>query len=144
MSVEENKALVRRYIEDLDKGDMAIMEKYFATNCVYHSPGGVDLRGFEVLREQGIKHFNAFPDFQHTIEDMIAEGDKVVARFTDRGTHKGEYMGITPTGKQVMYTGIMIFQIADGKLVELWGEYDALGLMQQLGAVPPPGEGDNE
>jgi len=79
----------------------------------------------------------AFPDGRYTIEDMIAEGDKVVSRWTVRATHKGEYQGIPATGKQVTFTNIVISRIAGGKIVEAWGEYDSIGLMRQLGAIPP-------
>jgi len=136
MSTEENKALVRRYIEELDKGDMAIMEKYFATNCVYHSPGGEAIRGIDGLKKYGSMFHTAFSKMQHIIEDMIAEGDKVVARFTFRATHTGEFRGIAPTDKQVEFPGIAIWCIADGKIVEEWAAFDTLGFMQQLGAVP--------
>jgi predicted ester cyclase len=78
----------------------------------------------------------AFPDWHRTIEDIIAEGDKVVIRFTFRATHKGEYQGVPATGKQVKETGILIFRIASGKIVEVWEEADELGFMRQLGAIP--------
>jgi len=140
MSAEENKALIRRYIEELDKGNTAIVDQLVAANCVVHYPGGLDVRGPEALKEHAAKFYTAFPDFLHTIEDIVAEEDKVVARFTNRGTHKGEFMGIAPTGKQVTFTAIGISRITEGKLVEAWVDYDALGLLQQLGAVPPLGE----
>ncbi len=94
---------------------------------------------------QGLKQFvtvvtAVFPDWHPTIEDMIAEGDKVVVRFTGSGTHKGEFMGIPPTGKQVTITAIAIQRIAGGKIVENWLQADMLGMMQQLGVVPPPGQ----
>ena len=82
--------------------------------------------------------FTAFPDMHVTIEDQIAEGDKVASRLTVSGTHKGDFMGMAPTGKQMMITGIDIVHIKDGKAVERWGNLDDLGLMQQLGAIPPP------
>ena len=77
-----------------------------------------------------------------TIEDLFAEGDKVVLRFTFHGTHQGEFMGVAPTGKQVTMPGIDIFRIADGKIVELWGQEDVLGMMQQIGAIPGPGHSE--
>ena len=96
------------------------------------------------LTGEGYKQFfamthSAFPDFHSTLEDMFAEGDKVVQRFTARGTHKGEFMGIPPTGKQVTITGIAIHRITGGKIVEDWVNMDMLGMMVQLGVVPPPG-----
>ena len=86
---------------------------------------------------------SGFPDFQVTIEDLFAaEGEKVVLRFTFRGTHQGEFLGVAPTGKRVTMAGIDIFRIADGKIVELWGQEDVLGMMQQLGAIPEPGHSE--
>jgi steroid delta-isomerase-like uncharacterized protein len=83
---------------------------------------------------------NAFPEIQMTVEDLIAEGDKVVTRWTARGTHQGELMGIPPSGNPVEVTGITIDRIEGGKVVETWANYDALGMMQQVGAVPEPGQ----
>jgi predicted ester cyclase len=80
----------------------------------------------------------AFPDVRMTVEDGFAEGDKVVVRWTGRGAHTGELMGIPPTGKQVTVTGIDVYRVAGGKLVERWGEFDQMGMMQQLGVVPLP------
>ena len=82
---------------------------------------------------------SAFPDMQATIEDMIAEGDKVAVRYTGTGTHKGELMGIPATGKQIAVTGIEIIRIAGGKMVERWEAFDNLSFMQQLGVIPPMG-----
>ena len=82
--------------------------------------------------------FAAFPDLHSTVEYLIAEGDMVVSRFTMRGTHQGEFIGIPPTGKQVKVTGMVIHRFADGKIVEYWVKWDVLGMMQQLGVIPPP------
>jgi predicted ester cyclase len=84
--------------------------------------------------------FTAFPDLRLTVEEFITEGDKVVARWTSQATHKGDLMGIAPTGKQVKQTGIAIYHIVGGKVVEEWAERDMLGFMQQLGAIPTPGQ----
>ena len=81
----------------------------------------------------------AFPDLQFTIDDVIAQDDKVVIRWSSRGTHRGELMGLAPTGKEATSSGISIDKIADGKIVESWNHWDTLGLMRQLGAAPPPG-----
>ena len=90
----------------------------------------------------GVFH-SAFPDFRVTLEDQIAEGKKVVNRWTVRGTHRGEFQGVAPTGKEVRFTGIHISTInEEGKLQESWENYDALGLMQQLGAIPAPGDSE--
>ncbi len=79
---------------------------------------------------------NAFPDITYTIEDLIAEGDKVVARWSAQGTHRGDFMGIPPTNKQVRFSEIEIIRVVDGKAVEEWEELDRLGLMTQLGVIP--------
>ncbi len=141
MSVEENKTIERHYMEEVwTKGNLAAVDELVATNYVDHTPMpdvSPDL--------QGLKQFvtvitTAFPDWHPTIEDMIAEGDKVVVRFTGSGTHKGEFMGIPPTGKQLTMKAIAIHRIAGGKIVENWLQADMLGMMQQLGVVPPPGQ----
>ena len=140
MSVEENKTIERRYMEEVwTKGNLAAVDELVATNYVDHTPmpgASPDL--------QGLKQFvtvvtAAFPDWHPTIEDMIAEGDKVVVRFRGSGTHKGEFIGIPPTGKQVTMMAIAIHRIAGGKIVENWLQADMLGMMVQLGVVPPPG-----
>ena len=80
----------------------------------------------------------AFPDFHHTVEDLVAEGDKVVPRLTLRGTHQGDFQGLPPTGKQVTFSGINVMRLEDGKIVEHWSIGDTLGMLQQLGAIPAP------
>jgi steroid delta-isomerase-like uncharacterized protein len=140
MSVEENKAIDLRFFEEVvNNGELAIMDELFAANFVDHSaaPGIAPDR-------DGLKQFfamvhSAFPDFHSTLEDMFAEGDKVVQRFTARGTHKGDWMGIAPTGKQFTMPGMAIHRITDGKIVENWVNMDMLGMMQQLGVIPSPG-----
>ncbi|MCP5119414.1 MAG: ester cyclase, partial [bacterium] len=135
-----NKAIVRRFYEQLDGGNLAIIDSLVATNFIGHYPGGQDIHGPEGLKELGATFYSAFPDLQHAIEDIAADGDRIVARYTIRGTHKAELLGVAPTNKQVMFTAIAIYRLADGKLVEDWVEYDALGLMQQLGAIPELGQ----
>ena len=140
MSVEENKAVELRFFEEVvNKGNLAVIDELVVANFVDRCA----LPGVAPDRE-GYKQFfamarSAFPDFHSTLEDMIAEGDKVVQRFTVRGTHKGEWMGIAPTGKQIEVGGIAIHRLADGKIVEDWASMDMLGMMQQLGVAPPPG-----
>ncbi len=141
MSLEENKAIELRFFEEVvNKGNLAVIDELVAANFVDRCA----LPGVEPDRE-GYKQFfamahSAFPDFHSTLEDMIAEGDKVVQRFTARGTHKGEWMGIAPTGKQIEIGGIAIHRLAGGKIVEDWASMDMLGAMQQLGVIPPPGQ----
>lgn len=135
----ENKAVVQRfYHEVVNHGNIALADKLMAYDFVEHgNPAGSGIEGF---RQFVTMLTTAFPDLQITIEDMIAEGDKVVARVTVRGTHEGTLMGsILPTGQEVTFTGIDIFQLANGKIVGRWNQRDLLGLMQQLGVVTLPG-----
>jgi steroid delta-isomerase-like uncharacterized protein len=137
MSAEENKALVRRtYEEVLNKVHLDVVDELYASEYVYTSPGSPELRGPEGFKQLVRMLRAAFPDLRFTPEELIAEGESVVSRWTGRGTHQGEFKGIPPTGKQVTVTGIVIHRIADGKFVEDREELDALGLLQQLGAVP--------
>jgi steroid delta-isomerase-like uncharacterized protein len=142
--LEENKALVRRCIDEVDKGNWAILDELLARDYVYHMSG----RPEPLTREESEQLVRAvdaaFPDGRMTIEDMIAEGDKVVTRYTSRGTHKGDFMGIPATGKKVVVTGIVISRIAEGKIAEDWEEFDGMGFMQQLGAIPQMGQLDIE
>ena len=132
---EANKALARRVIEDLfTKHNMALIDEFFP-DCVYRSPAVRELRG-AAYRQFLAQVLAAFPDGRWTVEDQIAEGDKVVTRWSFTGIHRGDVMGIAPTGKQVTSSGVMIDRVVGGKITEEWEEYDALGMMQQLGAVP--------
>jgi len=142
MSVKENKDLVTRFFKEGNaaKGDttklLALADKYVDPKFVYHLTTG-DLN-FEQTKQLTNVIYKAFPDFNRTIDDMVAEGDKVVIRSTWRGTHKGEWLGVAPTGKKVSQAGISIFRIAGGKMVEWWAVMDTLDLMVQLGAIPSP------
>jgi len=140
MSAKEIRALVRRFVEESNKGRaaaMAVIDELFATNIVYHGGGGEEIRGLKDYK-QSSESYNALPDFHFTIDDMVAEGDKVAVRFTLTGTHKGEIMGIPPTNKKLTMWGIIIYRVVGGKFVEGWERADTLGLMQQLGVVPTP------
>ena len=107
-----------------------------------HIPGIPDINGPEGYKQFVTMFLTAFPDHKFTIEDQIAEGDKEVIRWTSTDTHKGEFMGIPPTGVQVTMTGINIVCIAGDKIVEFWVNTDFLGLFQQLGVIPPLGQGE--
>lgn len=136
MSAEENRAVMRRYYEEVvNEGKLDLVEEVIGPDYVGHEPGE------ETQGPEGFKQFlgmmrSAFPDLNATVEDEIAEGDKVVARYTARATHQGELMGIEPTGKRVEVPGIEINRISGGKIVEQWNMYDAMGMMQQLGVIP--------
>ncbi len=136
MSTEQNKAIVRRVYEIFNAQDLDALDELAAPNFVDHNPSPGQAPGLEGTKQAFRMFFAAFPDFQITVEDMIAEGDKVVARVRVTGTHQGEFMGIPATGVQFTQTGIDIVRIANGKGVERWGEFDNLGLMQQLGVIP--------
>ena len=140
--LEKNKAIVQRCIEEVDKGNWAIFDELLTRDYVYHMPGRPKPMTREESEELVRSVRAAFPDGRLTIEDMIAEGDKVVTRYTSSGTHKGEFMGIAATGKKVVVTGIVISRIDQGKIVEEWEQLDTLGFMVQLGAIPPIGEAE--
>jgi predicted ester cyclase len=135
---EENKALVRRWFAEVDKGNPTIEDELLPPDYIDHDP---PLPGMASGRE-GVKQANrilhaAFPDTVHTIEDQVAESDKVVTRLSGRGTFTGSILGLTPNGQVVTIKGIAIHRIADGKLVEHWAVADKLSFLQQLGALPP-------
>ncbi len=142
MSTEENKALVRRLTEEVfNAHNLAPIDGYFLPDYVDHVPLPPGMpAGLAGLKAFWGALFEAFPDFRYTVDDMVAEGDRVVARLTARGTHRGTFMGIPTTGKQVTWTEIHIGRCAGGKITEHWANIDQLGLMQQLGAIPMPGQ----
>lgn len=145
MSTEENKTVVRRLFEEVwNQGKMDAVGEILATDYIFHEPVGGEVRGPEDFKQFVSMYRTAYPDLQFTIEDHIAEGDKVVTHWTSTGTHKGELMGISPTGVQVTVTGILIGRIAGGKIVEDCCNWDTLGMLQQLGAVPPLAQGGGD
>lgn len=139
MSAEENKAVIGRFEERLNRGDVAgAVDGFVTDDVIYHDgPPGLSpgIAGYHQLIGGYVA---AFPDLRLTILDMIAEGDKVVARFTVGGTHRGDLMGLAPTGKAMEVNGITILRFRDGKVAEEWELVDMLGMMQQLGAIPAP------
>jgi steroid delta-isomerase-like uncharacterized protein len=138
MSVEENKALVRRFVEEFwNEGNMATADELMAVDAEIHMPTG------EVVNLDGLKSFastfrGSFPDWHSTFEELIAEGDRVAERWTGRGSHRGELQGIPPTGKRVEVPGSVFYRIVGGKIVEFRGQLDMMSLMQQLGVIPSP------
>ncbi len=136
MSTEENKAVQTRIVEEVfNKRNLALVNEFVGAKFVQHGTGGPEFKGPEGFKQFVTMNVTAFPDFRLTLEDMVAEGDKVATRFTVRGTHRGDFMGIAPTGKQFAMAGIVIGRIASGKMVEAWMVVDQLGMMQQVGAV---------
>jgi steroid delta-isomerase-like uncharacterized protein len=130
MSLEENKALVRREQAELwsHTGDLDAAEALFVADQA------------EAAKQEAADFRRGFPDVTSTIEDLIAEGDKVVARWRSRATHRGDYMGIPPSGKEVQIMGISVYRIEEGKIAESWMVEDQFGLMRQIGAIPEPGQ----
>jgi steroid delta-isomerase-like uncharacterized protein len=141
VSTEENKAVIRRFLEEIfEGGNLELVDELFAPDYVLHDPAvPEEVRGQEGIKQYVSMYRSAFPDTRFTIEDQSAEGDRVVTRWTGQGTHQGELMGIPPTGNQVTVTGIEFDRVSGGKLQETWVNYDALGMMQQLGVVPQQG-----
>jgi steroid delta-isomerase-like uncharacterized protein len=137
MTTEADKALVTRFVDEFwCKGNLAAADELMAPDAVIHQPavGGV----------AGLKAFNtairaAFPDWYSTAEELIAEGDRVAERWTGRGTHRGEFQGIPPTGKQVAVPGVVFYRIRDGRIIEFRGSFDMLSMLQQLGVAPAEG-----
>ena len=142
-ATEANKALVRRMIEEgWNKHNLALLDELYA-DCVYYNPATGEVKG-EALKQFLASMLAAFPDIRFTIEDLVAEGDKVVTRWSCTGTHRGEFMGLAPTGKQLTPSALDIFRIVEGKVVEERVEFDTLRFFQQLGAVPPLGKAEDK
>jgi steroid delta-isomerase-like uncharacterized protein len=141
MSTEQNKAIARRYFEDIwNRNDLGAISEIISPDVMGHA-AGTTFQGSETLKQRVNMLRSIYSEPHFSVEDQIAEGDRVTLRWRLRGTHTGEYMGARPTGKQVTATGINIFRIADGKIQEIWVESDDLGELQQLGVIPAPGSG---
>ncbi len=141
MSVEENKAIMHRFYEEfINPGNPDVADEIIAPECPFHFGGSFMGTGPQAFKQTLQMMRSAFPDLHLTIEEMVGEGDAVAERLTGRGTHQGEFMGIAGTGNRVEFEAIAIFHVAEGKIVEGRGMPDMLGLMQQIGAVPPIGQ----
>jgi len=144
MSTEENKATVHRAIEEVwNQGNVALADELYATTVIYQNPGVADIRTREDFKRFVTAFRSAFPDGHKRIEETIVEGDKVVLRYTFRGTNTGDFVTPIPllaTGKQVTITGISITRFAGGKVVEILDMGDNLGMLQQLGLIPALGQ----
>lgn len=137
--IEKNKDFINVYTEDFwNKHNIDAFDTYFSSDFIVHFAEG-DMNGAQY---KGIcqAYFSAFPDLKITTDDLIAEGNKVMKMWTANSTHKGDFMGIPATGKSVVVKGIEMFLIVDGKIKELWASMDNLGMLQQLGVIPPMGE----
>lgn len=138
MTTDDNKALVQRFFDEvINQRNAAAIDQFVPPGGgVNHTvPAGMPQQGNQMLAV----YLAAFPDAQATVEDLLADGDKVVARVSIRGTHQGAFRGLAPTGKQITVIGIHIFRITNGQLVEHWGLMDRLAALQQLGVAPPLG-----
>jgi steroid delta-isomerase-like uncharacterized protein len=134
-----NKATFKRFHEAANTGDAEFLSKTIdelvAPDAVIRTPLPIDATGAELLKQVWAMLFRVYPDIHLTVEDVIAEGDKIVARNTVTGTHQGEFMGVGPTGKSVTYNEIFIFRFADGRVVETWGVVDVYSQMKQIGVL---------
>jgi predicted SnoaL-like aldol condensation-catalyzing enzyme len=141
MSTEENKAVIRQLVDEVyNNGNIGSAGKFFDTACILHHPAvPVPMQGVETVQGFITGILGAFPDFQITVEDLIAEGDKVVNRATISGTFKGAFGAIPPTGKRATWTATGIYRIVDGKVTEAWEDVDMLGGFQRLGVIPALG-----
>jgi steroid delta-isomerase-like uncharacterized protein len=135
MSAEQNKAILRQAYDAINRNDLDALDELVASDITDHDPAPGQGPGLEGVKGYFSSLHAAFPDVHMDVEDMIAEGDKVVAQVSVSGTHQGEFVGIAPTGNRVTITGIDILRITDGKVVEHWGRFDDLGMMQQLGVM---------
>ena len=136
MEVEENKAIIRRVIEEaFNKGDLSVADDGIAESYIFHGP--MELRGVEGFKQMVTMTRTAFPDFHATIEEMVGEGNKVACRFIMRGTFKSEFLGIAPTGKEMSLPEASFIYFEDGKEVEVYSISNMLSFYQQLGVTPP-------
>ena len=139
MPAEENKAIVRRWVDEAyNPGNVGLMDELFAADFVNHDPANPMVRDLEGLKQDVRTQHAAFSDRHASIDELLADGDKVIKRFTYRGTQTGEWNGIPATGKQVTLQGIDILRIVNGQITEIWWGYDTLGVLQQLGVIPQP------
>jgi steroid delta-isomerase-like uncharacterized protein len=139
MSLEDNKAIVRAHVAALfNQHRVAQTDEFFAQDYLDHAPLPGQAPGLAGAKQKWMSYLTAVPDLRATIEDMVAEGDKVAVRWTVQGTHRGELLGIPPTGKHVRFSGISIYRLAVGKIAEQWEQWDRLPLLQQLGVLPTP------
>jgi len=138
MTTDDNKALVQRFFDEIiNQKNLAALDQFVSPNAINHTvPTGLPQGPSQFL---GL-HLNAFPDLNVTVEDLLADGDRVIARVSVRGTQQGAFGSIHSRGKPITVTAINIFRIANGKMVEHWGLADRLSALQQLGVVPPPGQ----
>jgi len=136
---EQNKAIIRRMTEEFyNQGNVESAEQFFADTYVHHDPASPQVRDRDGLKAALRAFLAGCPDLHITTDQLLAEGDMVTKRWTYHATHTGDLSGLPPTGKRIMMSGLELFRLADGKIVEAWVAYDNLSLMQQLGVIPTP------
>lgn len=139
MSLDSNKNVAKKAIELWNTGNFKAMDDIYSPNCVFHQhhhpQSHQDIKGTAAWKKFLLEFRDAFPDYQDTLEDVIAEGNKVVIRFTSRGTHLGPLMGIEPTHKKLVWTGIVIYRLENSKIVESWVNWDMHGMLEQMGVT---------
>ena len=141
MTTEESTAVVRRFLDEvISKGNMAALDETCAPDLVWYGGSVGEFRSLEEFNQGISPFFSAFPDLRVTANAVLSEGDTVVCRYTWDGTHRGDFFGVPATGRLVTVSGISVYRVAGGKIVEEWWLEDLLGLMQQLGAIPAPGQ----
>lgn len=138
---EKNKAIVRRWVEGLNKHDLTIADEVISDDYIAHIAGGLEFKGPPGAKQMFDPLVSAFPDFNYTIDDMVAEGDKVAYRVTLKATHKGDFMGIPPTGKSITTTAAFFYRLTGGKIVEALQYTDSIAVYQQLGVSSPGAQG---
>jgi len=143
MSLDENKAIVQRILSEFwIGGNLAVLDELLAPDCINHEQSNPEQRGKAACKQWAndvrLVNRRGFPDYDITPEDIVAEGDKVVKRWVFQGTHSGEFAGIPPTGKRVTMRGITLYRLAQGRVSEMYWNYDVFGLLQKLGAIPAP------
>ena len=140
MSTEENKTIVRRFEELFNEKQVDRADEFVAPDYIDHGALPGQAPGLDGAKQKWAMYIAAIPDLRVPIEDMVAEGDKVMVRWTAEGTQRGELLGIPPAGKRLRFSGISIYRLAEGKVAEVWEQFDRLGLMQQHGVIPTPGQ----
>lgn len=135
---EENKAVVRRWVEAFNEGDIEAVDELLTDSYVRHDPNSPEVHGPEEEKRLIAMYLTAFPDLHFTVEDMVAEGGKVATRIGISATHRGELLGIPPTEKRLAFTAMELYRLAEGKFDEQWVNVGTLGMMQQIGVIPAP------
>ena len=136
--LEENKAIVRSWVEAFNEGNLEAVDELLTDSYVRHDPNSPEVRGAEEEKQLIAMYRSAFPDLHFTVEDMVAEDDRIAIRLSISATHKGELLGIPPTESRLSFTAMEIYRLKEDKIDEQWVNVDTLGMMQQLGVVPLP------